>query len=86
MKKGNNLSVGEQRMRVKFNVPPVNIEDSINVEVARLINWLENSKGTFGDPLLITMAQLQFENAARCAIEAIKTEYRATPRFTPEDF
>lgn len=64
-------SVGEQRVRVKFNVAEghtANVIDHIKQKTAELINLCEELKAK--DGRLASLAQTSFEEAAMWAVKA----------------
>lgn len=62
------LSLGEQRVRTKFNPSNDNIVDEIKQKTAELINLCETLKEK--DPRLVATAQTTYELAAMWAVKA----------------
>lgn len=66
-----NLSLGEQRVRTKFNPSADGIVDRIKALTAELINICEEIKAK--DPRLAATAQTQYEGAAMWAVKLATT-------------
>ena len=65
------LSLGERRIRTKFNVSGDTTVDSFKLETAKLIDRLEGLKGADGEQFrLIALAQTAYEEAAMWAVKA----------------
>jgi hypothetical protein len=65
---GPSQTVGEQRVRVDFNVSNDETVSQIKVKAAELINICEGLKEK--DPRLASLAQTAFEEAAMWAVKA----------------
>lgn len=65
------LSLGEQRVRINFNVEKNNVVDEIKGETAKLINTCEELKDK--DPRLCALAQAAYEEAAMWAVKLATT-------------
>lgn len=71
------MSLGEDRVRVKFNPSATGLVDQIKQKTAELIDLCESMRqpaGTGGpDPRCIALAQTEYENAAMWAVKAATT-------------
>ncbi len=63
-----NLSIGEARVRTKFNPSNDSVVDQIKQKTAELINLCETLKEK--DGRLASLAQTDYENAAMWAVKA----------------
>lgn len=70
------MSVGENRIRVKFNPSADGVVDQIKQQTARLIDLCEGLKAK--DPRLASLAQTAFEEAAMWAVKAATAEPAAS--------
>lgn len=70
------MSVGENRVRVKFNPSADGVVDQIKQQTARLIDLCEGLKAK--DPRLAALAQTAFEEAAMWAVKAATAEPAAS--------
>lgn len=70
------MSVGENRVRVKFNPSADGVVDQIKQQTARLIDLCEGLKAK--DPRLASLAQTAFEEAAMWAVKAATAEPAAS--------
>jgi len=66
------MSVGENRVRVKFNPSAEGVVDQIKQQTARLIDLCEELKAK--DPRLASLAQTSYEEAAMWAVKAATAE------------
>ena len=62
------LTIGEQRVRTKFNPSADSTVDLIKQKTAELINLCERLKEK--DPRLASIAQTEYESAAMWAVKA----------------
>lgn len=62
------MSIGEERVRVKFNPSADDVVDQIKQQTARLIDLCEELKPK--DPRLSSLAQTSYEEAAMWAVKA----------------
>lgn len=62
------MTIGEDRVRIKFNPGGDNLVDKINQKSAELIDLCEELKGK--DPRLASLAQTAYEDAAMWAVKA----------------
>jgi hypothetical protein len=62
------MSIGENRIRTKFNPSSSNVVDTIKQKSAELIDVCEALKAK--DPRLASLAQTAFEEAAMWAVKA----------------
>ena len=62
------MSIGEDRVRVKFNPSAEGVVDEIKQQSARLIDLCETLKAK--DPRLASLAQTAYEEAAMWAVKA----------------
>jgi hypothetical protein len=62
------MSIGEDRVRVKFNPSAEGDVDQIKQQTARLIDLCEELKAK--DPRLASLAQTSYEEAAMWAVKA----------------
>jgi hypothetical protein len=62
------LTLGEQRVRTKFNLSRNSNVDRLKTKTAELINMCEELKKQ--DPRLASLAQTSFEEAAMWAVKA----------------
>lgn len=62
------MSVGEDRVRTKFNPSAVAVVDQIKQKSAELIDMCETLKAK--DPRLASLAQTSYEEAAMWAVKA----------------
>lgn len=62
------MSLGEDRVRIKFNPSAIALVDLIKQDTARLINHCEELKAK--DPRLAALAQTAYEEAAMWAVKA----------------
>lgn len=65
------LTLGEQRVRTKFNPSAEGMVDKIKSKTAELIDLCEEMKGL--DPRLSSLAQTAYEEAAMWAVKAATT-------------
>ena len=65
------MSIGEDRVRVKFNPSAESVVDQIKQETAKLIDLCETLKSL--DPRLAALAQTSYEEAAMWAVKAATT-------------
>ena len=70
------MSVGENRIRVKFNPSADGVVDQIKQQTARLIDLCEGLKAK--DQRLASLAQTAFEEAAMWAVKAATAEPAAS--------
>lgn len=70
------MSVGENRVRVKFNPSAEGVVDQIKQQTARLIDLCEELKAK--DPRLASLAQTAYEEAAMWAVKAATAEPAAS--------
>ena len=70
------MSVGENRIRVKFNPSADGVVDQSKQQTARLIDLCEGLKAK--DPRLASLAQTAFEEAAMWAVKAATAEPAAS--------
>ena len=61
-------TLGEQRVRVDFNVTSDDVVSQIKQQTAKLIDLVETLKAK--DPRLASLAQTEFETAAMWAVKA----------------
>lgn len=61
------MSIGEDRVRVKFNPSAESVVDQIKQQTARLIDLCEELK--VKDPRLASLAQTSYEEAAMWAVK-----------------
>jgi len=66
--KMNDQSIGEQRVRTKFNPSADSVVDQIKQKTAELINLCEELKAK--DTRLASIAQTEYESAAMWAVKA----------------
>lgn len=66
--KMNDQSIGEQRVRTKFNPSADSVVDQIRQKTAELINLCEELKAK--DTRLASIAQTEYESAAMWAVKA----------------
>lgn len=65
------MSIGEDRVRVKFNPSDNSAVSQIKQKTAELIDLCETLKsGKIGQDRLIALAQTQYEDAAMWAVKA----------------
>lgn len=64
----NELSIGEQRVRTRFNPSQDGVVDKIKQKTAELINLCEELKAK--DARLTSLAQTHYEDAAMWAVKA----------------
>lgn len=64
----NDQSIGEQRVRTKFNPSADSVVDQIKQKTAELINLCEELKAK--DTRLASIAQTEYESAAMWAVKA----------------
>ncbi len=62
------MSIGEDRVRVKFNPSDDSVVSKIKQETAKLIDLCEELKAK--DPRLASLAQTHYEDAAMWAVKA----------------
>lgn len=62
------MSIGEDRVRVNFNVSGAGVIDDIKKRTAELIDLCEELKAK--DPRLAALAQTSYEEAAMWAVKA----------------
>ena len=62
------MSIGEDRVRVKFNPSAEGVVDQIKQQSAQLIDLCEQLKAK--DPRLASLAQTAYEEAAMWAVKA----------------
>ena len=62
------MSIGEDRVRVKFNPSADSVVDQIKQKSAELIDLCETLKQK--DPRLVSLAQTHYEDAAMWAVKA----------------
>jgi hypothetical protein len=65
------MSVGEDRVRIKFNPSADGVVDQIKQQTAKLIDLCETIKSK--DPRLVALAQTHYEDAAMWAVKAATT-------------
>lgn len=65
------MSIGEDRVRIKFNVSANSTVDEIKLKTAELIDICETIK--YKDPRLAALAQTAYEEAAMWAVKAATT-------------
>ena len=65
------MTIGEDRVRVKFNPSQDSVVDQIKQDTARLIDLCETLKQK--DPRLASLAQTHYEDAAMWAVKAATT-------------
>lgn len=66
------MSIGEDRVRIKFNPHENSLVDQIKQKTAALIDLCEELKGK--DARLAALAQTHYEDAAMWAVKAATTE------------
>jgi len=66
------MSLGEDRVRIKFNPSDNSMVSKIKQKSAELIDLCETIKNK--DPRLIALAQTHYEDAAMWAVKAATTE------------
>lgn len=64
------LTLGEQRVRTKFNPSETDIVSQIKQKSAELIDMCEDLKRAGHDIRLVSIAQTEYENAAMWAVKA----------------
>lgn len=62
------MSIGEDRVRTKFNPSADSVVDQIKQQTAKLIDLCETLKAK--DPRLVSLAQTHYEDAAMWAVKA----------------
>jgi hypothetical protein len=62
------MTIGEDRVRTKFNPSDDKLVDKLKNKTAELIDLCENMKGT--EPRLVALAQTAYEEAAMWAVKA----------------
>jgi hypothetical protein len=62
------MTIGEDRVRVKFNPDGNSVVDQIKSKTAELIDLCEELKDK--DPRLVALAQTHYEDAAMWAVKA----------------
>lgn len=65
------MSIGEDRVRIKFNPNQNTLVDQIKQKSAELIDLCETFKSK--DPRLVALAQTHYEDAAMWAVKAATT-------------
>jgi hypothetical protein len=66
------MTIGEDRVRIKFNPSSNSIVDHVKQETAKLIDICERMKSI--DPRLAALAQTAYEEAAMWATKCATTE------------
>lgn len=66
------MTIGEDRVRIKFNPGSVDLVDQIKQKSAALIDLCETIKER--DPRLAALAQTHYEDAAMWAVKCATTE------------
>jgi hypothetical protein len=66
------MSIGEDRVRTKFNPSATALVDQIKQQTAKLIDLCETFKQQT-DPRLVALAQTAYEEAAMWAVKAATT-------------
>jgi hypothetical protein len=66
------MSIGEDRVRIKFNPSDNTLVAQIKQKSAELIDLCETIKGK--DPRLVALAQTHYEDAAMWAVKAATAE------------
>lgn len=66
------MTIGEQRVRTKFNPSGMTVIDEIKQKTAELIDICEQLKSK--DPRLVSLAQTAYEGAAMWAVKAATAE------------
>lgn len=64
------MTIGEDRVRTKFNPSSISDVDTIKQQTAALIDMCEGLKAKAKDPRLIALAQTAYEEAAMWAVKA----------------
>lgn len=64
------MTIGEDRVRTKFNPSAISDVDTIKQQTAALIDMCEGMKSQGRDPRLVALAQTAYEEAAMWAVKA----------------